>query len=250
MSDSDSNASTSIPWQVPQIKFCGFTRSEDVEAACQLGVDAIGLNFYPKSPRSVSIEQASELAQIAAGRTIRVGVFVNASPESVAKVLESCQLDAIQLHGDETIDWNEKASRIEALRGYPIVRALAWRASNTAAGETVNAEDSTRAKDWKQVPSVSCWLIDAHDPVQFGGTGKTARWDLLFPRPDVLSTKPLLLAGGLTAYNLDRAIQIARPYGVDIASGIETRPGIKDLTKMSHCMEIFRSEMTRFEPPS
>lgn len=226
----------------PRLKFCGLTREIDVEGAIQAGADAIGLNFYEKSRRFVSIELGSRLSRIAAGHSVRVGVFVNASPETIARHVECCDLDAIQLHGDEEDAWMQAALRWNSIQQRPILRAMAYR----------GAVDTPDLQYWCRRVNDPCdpvcgLVIDAYDPVERGGTGKTARWDLLYPRPEPFTsgigsgaesheervaterTKvPLILAGGLTEANLREACRTAKPDGIDVASGIESAPGIKD----------------------
>ena len=205
----------------PKIKFCGFTRHEDLEIACSLGVDAIGLNFYERSPRYVSNSMGRELSSIAAGRAMRVGVFVNSTPQQVADICEECMLDAVQLHGDEGIEWLESAASISGLHDMPFLRALCWRGPQYP-------QDEASAQQWGKHNSIVGLLVDAHDPVQRGGTGKVVRWDLLCPRPAVFMDKPFWLAGGLTFQNVQEALSTVRPDGVDLASGIESTPGIMD----------------------
>lgn len=211
--------------RLPKIKYCGLTRAIDVSAAIESGADAIGLNFYRPSPRYVSPETARELSQIAAGRALRVGVFVNASPSEVDAVLAICPLDCVQLHGDETPLWIDDASKLPRFDAITFIKAVAWRGQD---------EDVEFVSNWttKPIPKLLGLLVDAFDPVQRGGTGKTARWDLLFPRHAAFRKVPILLAGGLTSENVSQAIAIARPDGVDLASGIENQPGIKDHSKM------------------
>jgi phosphoribosylanthranilate isomerase len=211
---------TSRTCNTPKIKFCGFTRHEDLEVACSLGVDAVGLNFYSRSPRYVSLNLGRELSAIADGRATRVGVFVNSTPSEVAYIVESCPLDVIQLHGDEGLNWIEEALNIPLLVGIPILRALSWRGPSCP-------EDEQAASKWAGHPMVEGLLVDAHDPVQRGGTGKVARWDLLTPRPAPLQSKTFWLAGGITPQNVQQAIEVVRPDGIDLASGIEISPGIK-----------------------
>ncbi|XZE21233.1 phosphoribosylanthranilate isomerase [Pirellulaceae bacterium SH449] len=225
---------TSLSSTTPKIKFCGFTRHEDLEVACELGVDAVGLNFYERSPRYVDIKQGRELSKIAEGRTTRVGVFVNATPVEVASVVESCELDVVQLHGDETLDWLEEARELPRLASFPILRALSWR------GES-HPEDEEIASSWSSNPQVMGLLVDAHDPVQRGGTGKVARWDLLSPRPAPLRGKAFWLAGGLTPANVQTALDLVLPDGIDLASGIEISPGIKSPELMRRFCEAIRS---------
>ncbi len=217
--------------RLPKIKFCGLTRTADVTAAIECGADAIGLNFYKPSPRYVPPEAARALSQIADQRALRVGVFVNASPAEVDAVLAICPLDCVQLHGDEKPNWIDEAQSFSSLRSIVFIKAIAWRD---------NHEDRETACAWAGIrsPKLLGLLVDAYDPVQRGGTGKTARWDLLFPRPVELRNTNVLLAGGLTSENISHAIETARPDGVDIASGIESSPGVKDRAKMRVIAEI------------
>jgi len=226
-----------IEIRLPKIKFCGLTRSEDVRAAIECGANAIGLNFYRASPRYVSPETARELSLAADRLALRVGVFVNAAPTEVAAVLDICPLDCIQLHGDETPDWIDHASVISSLKSILFIKAVAWRGIE---------EDRQNVLAWTQRehPRLLGLLIDAYDPVQRGGTGKTARWDLLFPRPKELRNTKILLAGGHTPENISQAIYTAKPDGVDVASGIETAPGIKDHSKMRAIAEVARQKIS------
>ena len=219
--------------RLPKIKFCGLTRTEDVVAAIECGADAIGLNFYKPSPRYVSPETARGLSQAAENLALRVGVFVNASPIEVDAVLAICQLDCIQLHGDETSEWIDSAAVFPSLNSVLFIKAVAWRDVD---------EDRQRVLAWtrRHHPRLLGLLVDAYDPIQRGGTGKMARWDLLFPRPEEFQNTTILLAGGLTPENISQAIEIAKPDGVDIASGIETAPGLKDHSKMRAIAENVR----------
>jgi phosphoribosylanthranilate isomerase len=219
---------------IPKIKFCGFTRHEDLEVACELRVDSIGLNFYERSPRYVNIERGRELSKIAEGKSTRVGVFVNAVPVEVARVVEACDLDVVQLHGDETLEWIETAREYPVLASLPILRALSWRGADYP-------QDEQSALAWSSHPAVIGLLVDAHDPVQRGGTGKVARWDLLTPRPLALAQKTFWLAGGLTPQNVHSALDLVRPDGIDLASGIEVSPGVKSPDLMLRFCEAIRS---------
>jgi phosphoribosylanthranilate isomerase len=215
------------------------------------------LNFVPASKRYVSLRLAAELSRAAAGRIQRIGVFVNATPQHVADVLHVCELDAIQLHGDEPVEWLHQAQQFEGLRDLPVLRSLPYR----------GVDDDAMIAAWSdQVfdpgSPVCAILIDAFDPTTRGGTGKTARWDLLSPRPhsfclpatDSRFTSktppaPLILAGGLQPSNIATACEIAKPDGVDVASGIETVPGIKDRDAMLAMAESVRRYF-QDNPPS
>ena len=220
-----------------RLKYCGFTRPEDVLAAIDVGVSAIGLNFYPKSKRFVDRDLAERLSRCAEGQVLRVGVFVNASPIEVERIVLDCGLDCVQLHGDETVEWIEEAAQRLGLQNVGILRAMPYR------GQV----DDAAVLSWSecagtQSNSLRGVLVDAYDPIERGGTGRTARWDLLYPRPCAFAYRessadglegtralvPMILAGGITAENVEQAMQVARPDGVDVASGIESAPGIKD----------------------
>jgi phosphoribosylanthranilate isomerase len=196
------------------------------------------LNFYPKSPRFIDRGLARELTLTIRSRAISVGVFVNESPYAVAMTVAECALDMVQLHGDETLSWLDEAKKFPELQGIPILRAISWRG-------VTEPEDETRAQAWSSQETVVGLLVDAYDPIQRGGTGKTARWDLLSPRPQAFANKPFLLAGGLSIANLEMAIQTTSPDGIDLASGIESEPGIKDKALMSSIVAIAKRTFVR-----
>lgn len=215
----------------PRLKFCGFTRLEDLEDALRFGVDAVGLNFYSKSPRCLSHEQAAILAERADGVALRVGVFVDEDPRVIAQLVANGLIDVVQLHGDEDLEYLRRFRVLRELEQIPILRAVSWR------GEEF-PEDENRVRLWASQTDVLGFLVDAHDPVQRGGTGKRARWDLLSPRPQAFGLHPYLLAGGINPENAEQAIRMVQPDGLDLASGIESSPGIKDRTKMGQIAEI------------
>jgi phosphoribosylanthranilate isomerase len=220
--------------RLPKLKFCGLTRTTDVIAAIEAGADAIGLNFYERSPRYVTPSSARHLSEAARGSVLRVGVFVNATPSQVDAVVSVCPLDCIQLHGDEQPRWIDEALTLPSLQSMSFIKAVAWRGTE---------EDRQHVLDWSTEPNARLLglLVDAFDPIQRGGTGKTARWDLLYPRPAEFGSLRILLAGGLTVENIAQALEIARPDGVDIASGIEIAPGIKDKDKMQRIADEIQS---------
>ncbi len=232
----------SIP-SFPKLKYCGLTRTVDVDAAIACGVDAIGLNFYPPSPRSVETELARQLTLTVAKRAMVVGVFVNMSPEDVGQIVLACDLDCVQLHGDETPEWMNHAASVPALRGISVIKAVAWRGIPEDQ-EIVNqwrlGVDRHQENDFQNRPRFLGFLVDSFDPIQRGGTGKTARWDLLYPRPTEFQGVPILLAGGIKPENVAESLRIAKPEGIDVASGIESAPGIKDHEKMRAVAKAFR----------
>jgi phosphoribosylanthranilate isomerase len=199
-----------------RIKICGIVDPRDYLLAVQLGADAVGFNFYSGSPRYIAPEAVGSWSRPSQGKALRVGVFVDADPSWVAQVAKTAKLDRIQLHGserpEEWADW----------RGPPRMKAIGWR------GEL----DAACAKSWV-ASGVSGLLIDAYAPVEKGGTGRIARWDLLVPRPPSFGSTPMILAGGLRPENVGRAIESVHPDAVDTASGVETAPGRKDPEKLA-----------------
>lgn len=193
---------------VVRIKVCGITRCEDAELAVGLGADFIGLNFYPSSPRCLAIEPAAAIARIVKGRARLVGVFVNATRAYIKERLESLELDLLQFHGDEDDD---------ALRGWPVpvIRALRLRSD-----ATLDAIDVGEIK-------ADFILIDTFHPQLFGGTGRARPLDAL----RALDLSRVFVSGGLAPDNVAEAAALD-PYALDVASGVEAAPGIKDHDKL------------------
>lgn len=192
-----------------KIKICGIKTVKDALAALEAGADMLGFNFYPKSPRYISVGRCRDIMSVTRkyGQITYVGVFVNASVEEVRATLATCALSLAQLHGDETSEMIRlfKGKAFKAFRGVP--QNLNGFARNDA-------------------PAL---LVDASVKGAYGGTGVTADWS----RAAQLSKEyPLLLAGGLTPENVAEAVRQVRPWGVDVASGVESSPGVKDATKM------------------
>ncbi len=174
------------------------------------------------------MEKAVELHAVGQKSVRWVGVFVNPTPESIARTLERVPLDFIQLHGDEEVE-----DYLDYI-GPPIIKALPWRGD----------EDAPQVTSWKsKLPGRAFrgFLVDAYDPVQRGGTGKRVNWSLLQPRPQCFQEVSLILAGGLNPETVAEAISVVRPDGLDVASGIEESPGVKSLEKMKRFMEIVKS---------
>jgi phosphoribosylanthranilate isomerase len=192
-----------------QVKICGITNAEDARVACEAGVDAIGLNFYPRSPRALSIQKAVELrASLPSGVQV-FGVFVNAEAAEVMKIFRDVRLDALQLHGDESSITVTQLARLA-----PVFKAL-----------RVGPDFSVATLE--NYPDVSGFLFDTADalPGQYGGTGRLADWGVA---QQAARSHRVILAGGLHAENVAAAILQVRPYGVDVTSGVEISPGAKD----------------------
>ncbi len=203
------------------VKICGLTTPEDALAAVEAGADMLGFNFYPPSPRYLAPEDCARIVSVLPKGVTLVGVFVNAPLEQITAILDSCGLHLAQLSGDES------PAILRALGG----RAFkALRPANQAALEQALLEYSPR-------PKPPAYLIDAFVKNQYGGTGQVADWSLARL---VACRAPILLAGGLTPENVATAIQQVRPWGVDVASGIEAAPGRKDRQKMLTFIQAVR----------
>ena len=196
------------------IKVCGITRLEDAEAAVEQGAQALGFVFWPDSPRFIDPYRARAITSKLPALVTPVGVFVNQRAEYVNGVASLVGLGAVQLHGDESPSYAATMKR-------PVVKAIAL----SAAG----AIDDVAA--W---PLRITLLLDAHDPVRRGGTGRTIDWALASP---VATARRVFLAGGLTAENVGEAIARVKPFGIDVSSGVESAPGIKDHGRLKALFE-------------
>lgn len=199
------------------VKICGIRDVETARRVAELGADAIGLNFYNGSPRCVAdVASAAEIVATLPETTVAVGVFVNYSAAEIHEVCGRTGLHLVQLHGDEP------DSMLDDLVGLRVIRAVRVSANLTS-------EMSAHVERLRALSSApESWLLDARVASAYGGTGHALDWDLLTPakRDGWL---PLILAGGLTPDNIRQAIRIVRPFGVDVASGVESAPGVKDL---------------------
>jgi len=193
-----------------RVKICGVTSMADAMLAVECGADLIGLNFYPPSPRFVSLATARAIRAALPASVWCVGVFVNAERALIASHVERLQLNAIQFHGDET------ASDVQ---GWPKATIKALRVP----------EDGT-LPDWQQFSS-DYFLLDTHRPGRYGGTGEIFVWDHLLALPPACRNR-LILAGGLTPENVSSAVRTVHPWAVDVASGVESSPGRKDPEKV------------------
>ena len=192
-----------------RIKICGITNLADAQVAIEAGADALGFNFYEKSPRRVSLKDSSEISRRLAPFIMRAGVFVNTPVELVLRAIGDCGLTLLQFHGDETPEFCTQ---------FGLMSMKAFRIRD--------------AGSLKQLPEfqTDAWLLDAFSPEARGGTGEKFNWDLAVEAQKF--GKPIFLAGGLTPENVADAVKKVRPFGVDVASGVESSPGKKNHAKV------------------
>ena len=195
-----------------KIKICGITNQIDGLHAIDSGADALGFVFYKKSPRHVSPKVVKAIVANLPPFVLPIGVFVNEEAQVVRDIMDECGLALAQIHGDETADYCESLGR-------PVIRGIRLRDRNTF---MAMAEYKGRAR-------VRGFVLDAFSENAYGGTGKTADWSLA---KEAAQSFSFLLAGGLTPDNVQEAIQKVQPYGVDVSSGVEARPGKKDPAKI------------------
>ncbi len=188
-----------------RVKVCGVTRVQDALLAAELGADAIGMVFWPRSPRLLDEARARMIRDALPPRVSTIGVFVDQPVDEVRRIAEAVRLTGIQLHGDESMDYIEKLM-------HPVIKAV-----------PVTAGFMPASLD--RFPAEVTVLLDAHDPVRRGGTGRPIDWSLAAA---AAARRPLFLSGGLTPENVGDAIARVAPYGVDLSSGVEASPGVKD----------------------
>ncbi len=208
-----------------RIKICGITNVEDGQLAARLGADAIGLNFYSRSKRYIDKETARRILCRLPPFVEPVGLFVNRPLVDVCSVAEDLGLvRSVQIHGDKLEPIPEEPFRF--IPAFPV-------RDSESLEEIRQYLDSCRQKG----PLPAALLVDAHVPGEYGGTGQTAPWQVL---AEFQSEFPVILAGGLTPDNVAEAIRNVRPYAVDVASGVEKRPGEKDRDKMKRFIDQAR----------
>lgn len=201
-----------------RVKYCGITRAEDAQAAADLGVDAIGLVFYPPSPRAVSIEQAREITSVLPAFVTVVALFVDPDQQAVEQVLTDLPIDLLQFHGDESAQYCQRYD-------WPYIKAVRMREGVDVAAV---------AKEHAEARGI---LLDSYQAGVAGGTGQTFDWAKV---PNTCQS-PIILAGGLNPENVASAIEQVRPYAVDVSGGIEAAKGIKELEKMKAFMRSVES---------
>lgn len=195
-----------------RVKVCGITNLEDALHCAEAGADALGFNFYEKSPRHVSVKNASDILRKLPPLVSRVAVFVNPTQSLVEQVLSSCRIDWMQMHGDEDFDFMSR---------FPLSMQI----------KAVRVKDKKDVKNLLPFTACAGFLLDAYSADAFGGTGKSFRWDIALEAKKKYG-KPVILAGGLTPDNVAEAIATVRPWAVDVASGVEIRSGKKDIEKV------------------
>lgn len=213
----------------PRTKICGITRLEDAEHAVEAGAWAVGMMFWPASTRAVRLDDAQVIGAALRRRAQIVGVFFNATPDEVVATAETVGLTHVQLHGDEGPSYAEAVARRAGVKVIKVARVRA-RAD-------VQALDAFR--------NVDIHLLDTYRADTPGGTGETFDWELVAERRSPL---PLLLSGGLTAANVGEAIARTTPWGVDISSGVEAAPGVKDPDKVEAFLAAVRATADEPEP--
>ena len=192
-----------------RVKICGITNLADGQAAVEAGADALGLNFYEKSPRHVSLKAAAEISRQLPAFVMRAGVFVNAPEDFILRAIGECGLTMLQFHGDEPPEFCTQ---------FGLMSMKAFRIRDE--------------KSLDELPKyqTDAFLLDAYSVEARGGTGEKFNWDLAVESQKF--NKPIFLAGGLTPENVAEAVRKVRPFAVDVSSGVESAPGKKDHAKM------------------
>jgi phosphoribosylanthranilate isomerase len=203
------------------VKICGITRLADAELAVECGAGALGFVFWSDSPRFIDPESARTIVATLPPAVIPVGVFVNQSRQYVNEVAAKVSLGAIQLHGDESVEYARAMIR-------PVFKAIALAEANEESIDT-----------W---PLETMMLLDVHDPVRRGGTGRTVDWGRA---ATVARRRPVILAGGLTPENVGEAISRVGPSGIDVSSGVESSPGLKDSDRLKALFAAMKKVETR-----
>ena len=196
------------------VKVCGITRLQDAELAVELGATALGFIFWPRSPRYVAPEHAREIVRQLPATATKVGVFVDEPIELVTQLLDFVGLEMGQLHGAESPDYCRQLGPMRT------IKAVAMK--NGAAHAVGDFDDDVLI------------LLDAHDPSRYGGTGRTIDWKAA---RQIAAARKTILSGGLNAANVRAAIDAVQPHGVDVSSGVESAPGVKDAVRLKGFFE-------------
>lgn len=200
------------------MKICGLTLPEQAAACAALGAWAVGVVLAEESPRRLDVARAAAVLEAAGDSVARVGVFVGGSPGDIAAVAAACRMTHVQLHGDVDVRAVAEASGCEVIEAIPVAGPSSLERARRSAADLV--------------------LLDAAVPGRHGGTGRRVDWALLAEHP---LGRPVVLAGGLTPENVGEAVATVRPYAVDVASGVESSPGVKDLDRVRLLIERARA---------
>jgi phosphoribosylanthranilate isomerase len=206
------------------VKICGITRLEDARFAVECGARALGFVFWPESPRSIDPDRAVAIVSALPPSVTPVGVFVNQSSEYVNAVAALVRLGAVQLHGDETAAYADSMTR-------PVIKAVGV------------ARTDEEIDGW---PSGTLLLLDVDDPARRGGTGRTIDWTRASA---IAARRRVMLAGGLTPDNVADAITCVQPFGLDVSSGVEVVPGVKDHRRLERLFEVIRAVEEKADSP-
>ena len=202
-----------------KVKICGITNWPDARRAVEAGADFLGFNFYPPSPRYIAPAKARSIVQRLPKKIFAVGVFVNESEDTILDIASTVGFVHLQLHGDESPAAVARLSRI-----FPVMKAIRVR-------------KSFRPAQLARFKGAQAFLLDGFDAHHWGGTGKTFDWRLV---PKRKGDARIFLAGGITPENVSDAIRTARPYAIDVCSGVESKPGKKDPQRMKAFMQAVR----------
>jgi phosphoribosylanthranilate isomerase len=215
------------------VKICGTTNLEDALVAVEAGADAVGFVFYEKSPRSLTVDRAREIVEKLPGTVEKVGVFVNETEDALLAAVERAGLTAVQMHGDNE-DPHVADLIVTRRPEVKVLAAISMRHPNPAGWAMMWHPDSVQA-----------FLLDSGTSSEHGGTGEVFDWAAALPSlEDIRRLAKVVAAGGLTSGNVRTAIEVLKPWGVDVASGVEARPGKKDPEKVRAFVRAVR-EMDR-----
>jgi phosphoribosylanthranilate isomerase len=193
-----------------RVKICGLTNLADARAAAAAGADALGFVFYAGSPRCIAVAEAASIVAQLPPFVTTVGVFVNATAQTILDTSQACRLDAVQLHGDESPAFCAMFPGLKVIKAFRVAQETSL--------------------DGIERYATCAWLLDSYQPGQHGGTGARFRWE--WAQAAVGRGRPVILAGGLTPENVAEAVRLVRPYAVDVSSGVESSPGKKDHARM------------------
>ena len=221
----DQRVFPSAPGKEVAIKICGIKTAGQAGAIVEAGAQAIGVNFWPRSKRYIAPDAAAEWLRDLSGKVVRVAVFVNPTEDELARVIDSGSIDWLQLHGDESPEFLNQLHR----HGWPVFKAM-------------GVKDRSTLSEAESFLGTTL-LLDACAPSQYGGSGETMDWSLGAEAVKAMPDRDVILAGGLRPENVAEAVAQVRPRAVDVASGVEESPGVKDLGMVRDFIAAARAGM-------